>query len=144
MTLGVQAKLLVWATSDRGRFTLREATRLALTLLPLAAVIFRPWVAPWLVALWALTRAFTTVRDYRMWVRVFDRVEAQAAAPQPDCRVWIDRELVWAARVDADHVRLLNCTVEGGYRIGDVVGVWPGNHPDEYFLDDTEQKERAR
>lgn len=72
MTLGVQAKLLVWATSDWGRVALRQGARLAVALLLVLAVALRPWLAPWLVTWWSATTIVTTIRDYRLFRRILN------------------------------------------------------------------------
>lgn len=141
----VQIRLLVWATSDWGRFALRQGARIAVALLLALAVALRPRLAPWLVALWSASSVFTTIRDYRLFRRIQVTIDAQRSLSLANCRVWIGAELVWAVRVDLDHVRLLNTPIQGELFAGDVVSVLPGGGPDEYILNDgTEQKERAR
>lgn len=72
MTLGMQAKLLVWATSDGVRLALRQAARLAVALLLVLAVALRPWLAPWLVACWSATTVVSTLRDFRLLRRILN------------------------------------------------------------------------
>lgn len=103
MILRMQANILAWANTQRGRLTLRFAVRLLGVALVLAAALLRPWTAPWLVAVWALVRAADMVRSFRWLRRIVANQERERAMKRnpegwPDggsCGACESGDLVW-------------------------------------------------